>query len=152
MSRAYFEDLEVGFRFGGPSYAVERGEMIDFALKWDPRSIHIDSEAGKAAGFGGVIASGAYTASILTLLTMQARKLSGDHAVIAALGSEQRVPHPVRAGDVLEIQGEIVDKRESRSRPDAGIVHTRLELTNQDGLVVLSSVTATLVERRQPSA
>ncbi len=151
MTRRYFEDLEVGHRFGGASYRVERDEMVAFARKWDPRPIHVDEEAGAAAGFGGVIASGAYTTAIFTLLSMRSRAQAGDHAVIAGLGAESRLPHPVRAGDTLTYGAEISAKRESGSRTHAGIVHTRARLTNQEGAVVYESETATLVERR-PSA
>jgi acyl dehydratase len=152
MSRKYFEDLEVGQRFGGASYAVEREEMVAFARKWDPRPIHVDEEAGVAAGFGGVIASGAYTTAIFTLLSMRSRAQAGDHAVIAGLGAESRLPNPVRAGDTLTYRAEISAKRESGSRSDAGVVHTRARLTNQEGAVVYESETATLVEKRPPAS
>ncbi len=150
--RRYLEDLEVGARFGGETYAVEEAEMLDFAKKWDPRPLHLDPAAGVRAGFGGIIGSGAYLSAILTLLTMRARKRDGDHAVIAAMESKQRIPHPVRAGDVLRYDGEILEMRESKSRADAGIVHTRSRLINQEDAVVLEAETVTLVERRPAQA
>ena len=146
----YFEDLSVGQRFGGTSYEIPRDEMLAYASKWDPRPIHLDERAGEAAGFGGVIASGSYTLSIFTLLTLQAREKDGQHAVIAALSSDMRMPKPVRAGDTLTLDAEIVSKRESRSRPDAGILTTRSKLTNGEGVVVFECETKTLVERRDP--
>ena len=147
-ARRYLEDLQVGEHFGGETYRVEEAEMIDFARKWDPRPIHLDAAAGERAGFGGIISSGAYVTAIFTLLTMRARKRDGDHAVIAAMGSQQRIPHPVRAGDELEYRGEITDKRKSRSRADAGVVKTLSRLANQDGVLVFEAETVTLVERR----
>lgn len=146
--RMYFEDLEVGLRFGGTSYSVERGEMIAFARKWDPRPIHIDEAAGENAGFNGVIASGAYTTAIFTLLAMRSRQEAGDHAVIAGLGVQNRLPNPVRAGDVLIYRGEVASRRESTSRPDAGVVTTAATLTNESDQVVFDSETVTLVARR----
>jgi acyl dehydratase len=146
--RAYFEDLAVGHRFGGAAYEVSREEMLAFASKWDPRPIHIDDGAGRDAGFGGVIASGAYTTAIFTLLSMRSRREAGDHAVIAGLGAESRLREPVRPGDTLTYSGEIASKRESESRADAGIVRTRARLTNQTGAVVYECETATLVQRR----
>jgi acyl dehydratase len=146
--RAYFEDLEPGHRFGGASYEVPREEMLAFARKWDPRPIHVDDGAGRAAGFGGVIASGAYTTAVFTLLAMRSRQAAGDHAVIAGLGAESRLPEPVRPGDTLTFGGEISAKRASASRPDAGVVHTRARLVNQRGAVVYECETATLVQRR----
>lgn len=148
MGRSYLEDLEVGSRFGGEQYLVEEEEMLAFARKWDPRSIHLDAEAGAAAGFGGIIASGAYVEAIFTLLTMRARKQAGDHAVIAAMGATKRLSNPVRSGDTLTYDGEITATRESKSRPDAGVVNTRGRLTNQRGEVTLEIETVTLVERR----
>jgi acyl dehydratase len=148
VGRSYLEDLEVGARFGGESYAVVDAEMLAFAQKWDPRPIHLDAEAGAAAGFGGIIASGAYVEAIFTLLTQRSRKKSGDHAVIAAMGATRRLSNPVRAGDTLTYEGEITATRESRSRPDAGVVHTLGRLTNQKGEVTLEVETVTLVERR----
>ena len=146
----YLEDLEVGMRFGGQRFAVDREEMVAFAQQWDPRPIHLVDEAGAAAGFGGLIASGAYTSAILTRLTAEARKQAGDHAVIAALGSKQRLPHAVRPGDILEYSAEITGKRNSRSRSDAGVLETRSTLTNQDRVVVFEAESVVLVERRGP--
>jgi len=144
----FFEDLEVGATFGGERYAVEGDEMIDFARKWDPRPIHVDDAAGVEAGFGEAIASGAYTTAIYTLLTLRSREANGGHAVIAGLGSESKLPRPVRRGDVLEFRGQILNKRVSRGRPDAGVVETQGRLHNQDDEIVYESTTFTLVARR----
>jgi len=151
VTDTYYEDLHVGDRFGGTRYAVPADEMLDFSRKWDPRPIHLDEVAARAAGFDGVIASGAYTTAIFTLLVMQARERAGNHAVIAVLGVKNQMPNPVRGGDVLAFDAEIVAKRESRSRPTAGVVTTHGRLTNQHGDVVFDSETVTLVARRPPS-
>ncbi|MBW2423129.1 MAG: acyl dehydratase, partial [Deltaproteobacteria bacterium] len=66
MDRTFFEDLEVGDRFGGERFVVDGEEMLEFARRWDPRPIHVDDAAGKEAGFGEAIASGACTTSIYT--------------------------------------------------------------------------------------
>ena len=73
MPPKYLEDLKPGTSFGGLRYAVARDEMLEFARKWDPRPIHVDDEAGRAAGFGGAIASGAYTTAIFTRLALASR-------------------------------------------------------------------------------
>jgi acyl dehydratase len=152
LPRKLFEDLEVGARFGGERYVVPEAEMIAFARKWDPRPIHVDDEAARAAGFGRAIASGAYTTAVFTLLAMRSRQADGEHAVIAGLGARMALPRPVRGGDELEYRAEITDKRTSRSRPDAGIVTTRARLYNQHDEVVYESTTATLVARREPGS
>lgn len=144
----YFEDLPVGFRFGGCSYTVERDEMIDFARKWDPRDIHLDDAAARAAGFEGVIATGAYTTAIFTRLIRESRERDGDHAVIAGLGAQMTLRKPVRPGDVLRYDGEVRSARPSQGRPDAGILETLGTLTNQDGEVVYESLSGVLIRRR----
>ncbi|MEZ4331293.1 MAG: MaoC/PaaZ C-terminal domain-containing protein [Myxococcota bacterium] len=148
MPARYLEDLKPGMTFEGERYAVPREEMLAFARKWDPRPIHLDDEAGRAAGFGSAIASGAYTTAIFTRLTLAAREADGGHAVIAGLGATMALPKPVHAGDVLAFRAEVVEARPSRSRPEAGVVSMRSTLVNQDGEVVYETTTATLVARR----
>ena len=148
MGKTYFEDLVIGIPFGGLRYEVPEEEMLEFARKWDPRDIHLDETAGRSAGYEGVIASGAYTTAIFTLLGMKSREADGDHAVIAGLGAQQRLPRPVRGGDVLEYHAEIKSKRESKSRPDAGVVETRAWLSNQRDETVFEATTVTLVSKR----
>ncbi len=152
MPAKFLEDLQAGDRFGGPSYAVDREEMLAFARKWDPRPIHVDDAAGRAAGFGEAIASGAYTTAIFTRLALAAREADGGHAVIAGLGATMALPRPVRAGDVLAFSAEILEVRPSKSRPDAGVVTMRARLHTQHGDVVYESTTSTLVERRPRDA
>ncbi len=148
MSRRYLEDLEEGTTLEGQSYAVAADEMLAFSQKWDPRDIHLDDEAGRAAGYGGVIASGAYTTAIFTLLSVRSRNADGDHAVLAGLGSETRLTKPVRAGDTLRYESTIVGVRKSKSRPDAGIVTSEARLVNQKDETVYALTTNVLVARR----
>lgn len=148
MSAKYFEDLKVGDTFGGARYVVEREEMLEFARKWDPRPIHLEDEAGRKAGFGEMIASGAYTTAIFTRLALASREQDGGHAVIAGLGASMSLPQPVRAGDVLEFRSEILETRPSKSRPGTGVVTMRARLHDQHGRIVYESNTSTLVSCR----
>lgn len=152
LSLKYLEDLKAGDSFGGQRYAVDRDEMIEFARKWDPRPIHVDDEAGRAAGFGCAIASGAYTTAIFTRLALASREADGGHAVIAGLGASMALPRPVRAGDELEFRAEILEARPSQSRPDAGVLTMRARLHDQHGEIVYESTTSTLVARRPEPA
>lgn len=151
MPKRHFEDLPVGYAFGGSRYRVDRDEMIEFARKWDPRPIHLDEEAGRAAGFGGVIASGAYTTAIFTRLALAAREEDGGHAVIAGLGATSRLPRPVRAGEELEFRAEVVEARASTSRPGTGVVTMRAVLLDPHGEIVYEATAATLVSLRPVS-
>ena len=151
MHAKYLEDLKVGDSFGGQRYAVPREEMIAFAHKWDPRPIHVVDDAGRAAGFGEAIASGAYTTAIFTRLALAAREADGGHAVIAGLGASMSLPRPVHADDELEFRAEILEVRASKSRPDAGVVTMRARLHDQHGQIVYESTTSTLVARRPRS-
>ncbi len=148
MTRRYLEDLEEGNSFGGETYDVCADEMLAFSRKWDPRDIHIDEAAGQAAGYGGIIASGAYTTAIFTLLSLRSRERDGDHAVLAGLGADIALSRPLRAGDTVRYAARIVEVRESKSRPDAGVVKTVASLVNQHGETVYQLTTATLVARR----
>jgi acyl dehydratase len=144
----YFEDLTVGQRFGGATFTVDRDEMLEFAHRWDPRPIHVDRDAAVRDGFPDVIATGSFTTAIYTLMIMRAREADGNHATLAVVSVTNKLPNPVLAGDVLRFDAEIADKRESRSRPTAGIVITTGRLTNARGDVVFDSETVTLVHRR----
>ena len=148
MTLKYLEDLSEGSTFGGARYSVARDEMVEFARKWDPRPIHLDDEAGRAAGFGLAIASGAYTTAIFTRLALASRAADGGHAVIAGLGATMSLPRPVRANDVLAFRAASLEVRPAKTRPDAGIVRMRARLHDQHGEIVYESMTATLVARR----
>jgi acyl dehydratase len=144
----YFEDLEVGHRFGGATFTVDRDEMLDYARRWDPRPVHLDLDAAIRDGFPDVIATGSFTTAVYSLMIMRAREADGNHATLAVVSVTNKLPAPVIAGDVLRFDAEIAEKRESRSRPAAGIVITRGTLTNQRDEVVFDSETITLVHRR----
>jgi acyl dehydratase len=122
--------------------------MLAFAAQWDPRPVHLDHDVAVRDGFPGVIASGAYTTAILTRMIMRAREDAGNHATLAVATVTNRFPTPVLAGDELRFDAEIMEKRESRSRPTTGIVVTRSTLTNQRGEIAMDSETVTLVQRR----
>lgn len=150
---ACFEEIEVGERYSGSeTYRVTRDELVEFARKWDSRDYHVDEEAAKRSIFGGLIASGAHVVAIWTRLSLAARRESRPWATLAGLGSEIEMRNPTRPGDELRYLGEVIEKRESARRPDAGIVRTRHRLLNQRDQVVFESISAVLVKRRVRSA
>ena len=137
IEERYFEDYQPGAVYEYGSVAVTEAEIIDFARRYDPQDIHIDPEAAARGNFGGLIASGWQTATIMM------RLLVGHFLPrTASLGSpgidELRWTRPVRPGDVLRIRVTVLEATRSRSRPDRGMVRTLVEVLNQDGEVVMS--------------
>ncbi|MFM9885092.1 MAG: MaoC/PaaZ C-terminal domain-containing protein [Burkholderiales bacterium] len=141
----FYEDMTPGESITSPTVTVDRGEMIEFAKRWDPMPFHIDDEAGKAA-FGGITAPGLFVLAIKQRLIHQ---LSDRHAVIASLGyDELRFHAPVRPDDTLRLNFACLTRRESKSKPDRGVVTVRLSLINQAGVTVMSHLDTILVRRR----
>jgi acyl dehydratase len=149
MAHWYFEDIEVGAsRKAGP-YLVSKSEIVQFAKQYDPVPRHIDEEAAARSIFGGLSASSAHTFSIFILLTT---KLQDRFHVLAGMGwDELRLPSAVRPEDELELDTTVLEKRESRSKPDRGIVRDQILLRNQKGETVLQCIGNVLVARRPGS-
>ena len=146
MTGGYFEEFEVGdSREAGP-YFVSKDEVIQFAKRYDPRPVHIDEAAAARSVFAGLSASAAHTFAIFISLT---NKFQPPVRVIALLGyDELRLPNAVRPGDNLYLESTTLEKRESKSKPDRGIVRSQGRLRNQKGETVLQCEFSVLVERR----
>ena len=147
MGEDYFEDIAVGDVVTAGPYHVPRDEMVAFAQKWDPLPFHVDEDAAAKTIYGGLIASGEYTMAVKQALI---HRLGSNEAVIGSMGyDELRYLGPVRSDDRLTLAMECTEKRESRSKPDRGIVKYRVTLTNQDDVTVLSYIDIVMVAKRQ---
>lgn len=147
MSERYLEDIKVGDRFRSTPCVVTRKEVVDFAEQFDPQPFHLDPSAAKQTLFRGLAASGWHTASITMRLVVRGQiKLAGGFIGLAV--DELRWPRPVRPGDTLQVDSEVVDVRPSKSRPDRGTIRVRNVTTNQDGAIVQTMVATLLVRRR----
>jgi acyl dehydratase len=146
MAEAYYEDITVGdVRTSGP-YHVTEAEMVDFARKWDPLPFHIDEAAARSSVYGGLIASGEYTMAVKQLLI---HGLGINDALIGSMGyDELRYRNPVRPDDRLSLTIKYIDKRESCSKPDRGIVKFEVTLSNQNGDPVLDYIDIVLFAKR----
>jgi len=133
----YFEVYVPGDVHEFGSIIAEEDEMIAFARRFDPQPFHTDPEAAKQSIFGGLIASGWYTASLMMRLYVD-YYLSHVASLSSPGVDEVRWLKPVRPGDALSIRITISDAKRSRSKPDRGIVHSYLEVLNQDGEIVMS--------------
>ena len=135
--RRWFEDFAEGDVFTFGEYLVTEEEITEFARKYDPQPFHIDANAAKSSSFGGLVASGWMTGSILM-------RMMCDHFICAesAMGSpgldNVRWLHPVRPGDCLHARVTVLEIRRSRSKPDRGSITHRQEAINQNGTVVMS--------------
>lgn len=147
----YWEDIEVGLVIDLGSHRCDPEEVVAFAREFDPQFFHLDAEAAKKTMFGGLIASGWYTASCMT--RMQADRIATRFRGAASPGfDELRWHRPVYPGDVLRGRATFIEKRPSSKRPDVGSTKFRTEMINQKGELVLSVVHIALFWRRPAAA
>jgi acyl dehydratase len=148
VSELYLEDLHIGDRFGSGAIEVTEESIIAFARDFDPQQFHLDVKAAKESIFKGLAASGWHTAAMsMKLFVTGELRLAGGSIGLGV--DELRWPKPVRPGDVLRLETEILDVRASRSKPDRGIIRIRNVTTNQRREVV-QTFTAFVMVRRRP--
>jgi acyl dehydratase len=137
IDQRFFEDYIPGAVYEFGSISVEEAEIISFAKRFDPQPFHTDPEAAAISMYGGLIASGWHSASLMMRLFV-------DYYLshVASLGSpgvdELRWLHPVRPGDTLSIRVTVTETRRSRSKPDRGVLHSFCEALNQHRQVVMT--------------
>ena len=142
----YFEDYPVGAVYTGGPIAVSEAEILDFARRYDPQPMHIDKAAAEAGPFGGLIASGWHTGSLMMQLLAAHFVPQGN---LASPGlDELRWVRPVRPGDRLSLRATVESARRSRSKPDQGIVTSLVEVLNQNDEVVMSLKPISLIACR----
>ena len=142
----YYEDIEVGVvrRFG--SKEVVREEVIDFASKYDPQPFHLDDEAAAQTYFGRLSASGWHTGAMMMRMIVDNM---GEGGSLGGIGMDElRWLKPVYPGDVLSCESEVVEVVPSKSKPDRGVVKTRLTVFNQNDEPVMVSTNIALQQRR----
>jgi acyl dehydratase len=143
----YLDDIAVGQTFGTGSVAVDVESLTAFAADFDPQPFHLDDVAARKSLFGGLVASGWHTAALTMKLIVEGEfKPAGG---LIGLGVEQiRWPRPVRPGDVLRVESEVLEVRESQSNTDRGIIKMRSTTRNQAGETVMIQVANLVVPRR----
>ncbi len=147
MSDKYLEDFAVGQIYGSRRITVEKERIKTFAAEFDPQPFHQDEEAARHSIFGGLAASGWHTAALTMRLLVESEfKPAG--GIIGAGFDEFRWPLPVRPGDELRVESEVLEVRPSKSRPHQGLVKVRTTTKNQKGEVVQVSVGNLVVPRR----
>jgi len=149
MGTRYFDDFKVGDRFKSPGMTVTEGQIIDFAMHFDPQVFHVDVEAAKATPYGGLIASGIHTIALTFRLFLMTGALNAENSLGSPGFDELRWLKPVRPGDTLRAAGEVLEVRLSKSG-DRGIVRIRYSALNQRGETVFTVIGNQIVRRRPP--
>ena len=145
----HFEDFVPGLVSEFGPIIIDEAEVVAFARHYDPQPIHVDPAAAAAGPFGGLIASGWHTVSLVMRILVENYLARG--AALASPGvDELRWLQPVRPGDVLRVRVTVLEARRSRSKPDRGLVRTRIETVNQDDAVVMTMVAMNLFRCRFP--
>jgi acyl dehydratase len=145
----YFEDFYVGQKFDSIGSAkVTAAEIKEFGQKYDPQPFHLDETAGEGSFFKGLAASGWLTAAIVMRLRVQSITVAG--GMIGAGVEEMRWTQPVRPGDSIRTEIEVIGVRQSNSRKDYGVVRTRTLAYNQSNEVVLRSTVNFLAPLKHP--
>jgi acyl dehydratase len=136
----YFEDFQVGETWRSAPVTLSAEEIMAFGRDYDPQPMHTDPERAVAGPFGALVASGWQIAAISVRVFVQ----SGGYGSTPVVGlgiDELRWQKPVKAGDTLTVAREIVELRRSESKPDRGIIRTRVTVRNQAGESVMTLLT-----------
>jgi acyl dehydratase len=148
MNVLYLEDFAAGQTYAGPARVkADRERIKAFAAEFDPQPFHLDEAVARDTIFGGLAASGWHTAAITMRLLVDSdfRPAGG---LIGAGVDELRWPRPVRPGDELRVESEVLEVRPSKSRPDVGLVKVRTTTLNQNGEAVQVFTGNLMVPRR----
>jgi len=150
MTERYLEDFAVGQTYGSGRLRVDAGQIKSFAAQFDPQPFHLDDEVAGKSFFRGLAASGWHTAA-LTMRLLVEGELKPAGGIVGAGFDEFRWARPVRPGDELRLESEVLEVRPSKSRPEQGLIKVRTTTLNQDGEPVQIQVANLIVPRREKS-
>ncbi len=144
----YWEDLNVGSETLFGHYDVTREEVLDFARKYDPQPFHLSDEEAAKTHFGRIAASGWHSCA-MTMAVIARHVVAEGQAGLGSPGvDELRWLKPVYPGDRLTVRGTVIEATPSRSKPHIGVIRTRTEVTNQDGVPVMRFTSIVMMLRR----
>lgn len=143
----FYEDYAVGEVIRSAAVTLTEADIIDFAFKYDPQPFHIDKLSAEKSIYGGLIASGWQVVAVTFRMLVQAGFL-GEGSMGSPGVEELKWMLPVRAGDTLRGEVEILETRVSASKPDRGLVKMAYRIINQKGETVSSLRSTQLVKRR----
>ena len=147
MTERYLEDFAVGQTFRSGQRQIDAERIKTFAAEFDPQPFHLDEAAARDTIFRGLAASGWHTAAVTMRLLVES-DLKPVGGIVGAGFDEFRWPRPVRPGDELHVESEVLEVRPSRSRPGQGLLKVRTTTLNQKGEPVQISIGNLMVPRR----
>jgi len=147
VNHRYLDDFAPGQLFRSGRLSVDAERIMSFAAEFDPQPFHQDADAAVRSLFRGLAARGWHTAAMTMRLLVDSdfRPAGG---IIGAGFDELRWPLPVRPGDELYVEAEVLEVRPSKSRPNQGMLKVRTTTRNQSGDAVQVSVGNLVVPRR----
>ena len=150
MTERYLEDYAVGQTFGSGRLRVDADQIKSFAAEFDPQPFHLDERTASRTIFRGLAASGWHTAA-LTMRLLVDGELKPAGGIVGAGFDEFRWPRPVRPGDELRLESQVLEVRPSKSRPEQGLIKVRTTTLNQTDEPVQILVANLVVPRRTTS-
>lgn len=148
MATLYLEDFVPGQRFAGTTrIRIDEPRIKTFAAEFDPQLFHLDDRAASVSVFRSLAASGWHTAAVTMRLLVDSG-LQPAGGIVGAGFDELRWPVPVRPGNELRVESEILEVRPSRSRPGQGVIKVRTNTLNQRDEIVQTSVGNLMVMTR----
>lgn len=148
MAGRYFDEWKVGDRIVHEirRTVTETDNLLFSTMTHNPQPLHIDLEAAKASEFGQILVNGTFTFALMVGLSVGDTTLG---TLVANLGYDKLVmPNPVFIGDTMRAETEVAELRDSKSRPDAGIVTFRHELINQRDKIVCQCLRTALLKKK----
>jgi acyl dehydratase len=142
----HFEDFHKGQTFSFGRYQVTKEEIIAFAREFDAQPQHLEEGAGRRTILGGLAASGWHVCAMTMRMLCDGLLLKS--AGRGGLGADEcRWIKPVRPGDVLRLDVEVLETRRSRNIPDIGFVRLSCRVFNERAQVALLNTTPILARR-----
>jgi acyl dehydratase len=147
MTKQYLEDFAARQVFRSDRLKVDKKQIVTFASQFDPQPYHLDEEAASKSVFKGLAASGWHTAALTMRLLVQSEFQPAD-GILGVGFEELSWPRPVRPGDELRVESEILEVRPSESRADRGMIRVRITTFNQNNQPVQIFTGKLLVPRK----
>jgi acyl dehydratase len=147
MTKQYLEDFAAGQVFRSNRLQVDKGQILAFASQFDPQPYHLDEEVARKSVFKGLAASGWHTAAMTMRLLVESEFQPADGILGVGL-EELSWPRPVRPGDELRVESQVLEVRPSRLRADRGVIRVRTTTLNQNDQPVQIFTGNLLVPRR----